>query len=82
MYNFCELITSQITITQDKKHLYKINFDTAVNICIDFYKTAKYKQPPNIEALIKKFILPVRPKRVYKRTMKPKGFQGFNYRIS
>lgn len=82
MYNFCELITSQITITQDKEHIYKVNFDTAVNICINFYKTAKHKQPPNVEALIKKFILPVRPKRAYKRNVKTKGYQGFNYRIS
>ncbi len=82
MYNFSALVISKIEIPQNKTYTYQVNFNVAVSICINFYKTTKHKQHPNIEVLIKKFILPIRPNRSYKRNVKVKSFKGFNYRIS
>ena len=40
LYNFCELVTSNAVVKTSKntKHVYKINFATAVNICRAYLK--------------------------------------------
>ena len=40
LYNFCELVTSHAVVKTSKntKHVYKINFATAVNICRAYLK--------------------------------------------
>ena len=48
LYNFCELVTSHAVVKTSKntKHVYKINFATAVNICRHISNTAVMKQRP------------------------------------
>ena len=60
MYNFSELVTSHIAIRKKKrKHLYRINFSIAVHACRNLL-LGRYA-PKNVEAVIGKNILPIRP---------------------
>ncbi len=82
MYNFCELIISQIIIEDNKKHIYKVNISIATKLCIDFYRSKKNITPKNLETLIKRYISPVRPDRSFPRNKKSKSFNSFIYRLS
>lgn len=83
MYNFCELITLHTVIKQKKgtKHLYQVNYTIAIAICLHFFKCRGH-EPPDVEALIKKNILPVRPGRKDPRKVKPKSTVSFIYRVA
>lgn len=84
MYNFCERITMRVVVRQDehRKWTYQVNYTMAIHICRDFYRHHGKEPPPDIEPLIEKFILPVRPNRKDKRKMKPKSVVYFLYRVS
>jgi hypothetical protein len=83
MYNFCELITLHTVIKQKKgtKHLYQVNYTIAIAICLHFFKCRGH-EPPDVEALIKKNILPVRPGRKDPRKVKSKSAVSFIYRVA
>ena len=37
LYNFCEIITGTIIVSQkDRKFIYQVNFTMAIYICIEF----------------------------------------------
>ena len=81
MYNFCELITRSVVIQQgQKKYTYKVNFSAAVHICFEFFlgKLA----PPNIGALLLRFISPIRPGRSDPRKLSLKPAHSFFYRVA
>ncbi len=81
MYNFTELITSHITIHKGKrKYAYQANFSSAVQICRQFLRGNV--SPPLVEALISKFISPIRPDRSFPRTPPARGLVSFTYRIA
>lgn len=81
MYNFTELITSHITIRKGKrKYAYQANFSSAVQICRQFLRGNV--SPPLVEALISKFISPIRPDRSFPRTPPARGLVSFTYRIA
>ena len=82
MYNFCETITLHVTIKQqiNYKHSYQVNFTQAIHICKKFFSLDE--NPPDVEGLIKKFILPVRPERSYPRRDRRKSFISHIYRIA
>ena len=82
MYNFCELITTHVVIQQKAtKHTYQVNYTMAIHICRYFFKTAESK-PPNVEALIQKYILPVRTGRHDPRKVKAQRSVSFHYRVA
>lgn len=82
MYNFCELITTHVIIRQKTtKHTYQVNYTMAIHICRYFFKIADIK-PPNVEALIQKYILPVRTGRHDPRKVKAHGSVSFLYRVA
>lgn len=85
MYNFCELITLNTVIKKNKgttKHMYQVNYTIAIAICRHFMKY-KGHEPPDIEALIAKNILPVRPGRKDPRKVKKQAtVVSFLYRIA
>lgn len=82
MYNFCSIITSHVAIKQkQRKHGYKVNFSRAINICKHFFKFQKNAHPPDVEALIQKYVLPIRKGRSNPRKIKFRTFVSFNYRI-
>ena len=81
MYNFAEMITSHVVIEKtQRKHTYKANFSVAVHICRLFYRGKTTS--PNLEAIIAKNLIPIRPDRHRERNVKNKSFQGFLYRIA
>ena len=81
MYNFCELITQSVVIHQGKRKLnYKVNFSDSVHICREFF-LGKIT-PPNIEALLIKFISPIRPGRNDIRKQTKKVAFSFLYRVA
>jgi len=83
MYNFCELITMRVIIQQkDTKHCYQVNFTRAIQVCKHYFKFPSDTSPPDVEALIRKSILPIREGRKDPRKVKAKAVVSFLYRVA
>jgi len=83
MYNFSEMITSHVVISlADTKYAYQVNFTIAIHVCKFFLRSQNLIHPPDIEALISKNILPIRPDRRGKRVLRSKSSVSFIYRIA
>ena len=83
MYNFAEMITSYVVISQaDTKHACQVNFTVAIHICRYFLRLPRNALPPDVEALIRKSVLPVRTGRKAKRMIQKKGSTSFLYRVA
>lgn len=81
LYNYCEIITMNIVIHQkDTKHIYQMNYTIALHICRYFLRNDI--SPPDVEKLIQKNLLPVRPGRSNPRKVKPKSAVSFLYRAA
>ena len=81
MYNFTELVTSPVIIQKaDCKYAYKANFSAAVHICRQFF--LGNVSPPDVEALIRKHVSPIRPGRSRPRKMTVKHAVSFIYRVA
>ena len=81
LYNYCEIITMHVVIHQkDTKHIYQMNYTIAIHICRYFLRNDI--SPPNVEKLIQKNLLPVRPGRSDPRKVKPKSAVSFLYRVA
>ena len=83
LYNFCEAITTSVVIrsSRNAKHMYQVNFTMAISICKKYLKSREIK-PPDVESLIQKYILPIRPGRQDPRKVKPQAAIGFLYRVA
>jgi hypothetical protein len=83
MYNFAEMITSHVIISQkDTRYVYQVNFSVAVLICKRFLRSSANIPPPDVEALIRKNTLPVRPDRAFQRNIRSKSSVSFVYRVA
>ena len=81
MYNFTELITSPVIIRKaDCKYAYKANFSVAVHVCRQFF--LGNVSPPDVEALIRRHVSPIRPGRSRSRKMTVKHAVSFIYRVA
>lgn len=81
MYNFTELITSHVIIKQKKrKHPVQVNFSASVHICTKFL--LQNIPPSEIEALISRFLVPLRQAVSSERKMSAKRAVSFLYRIA
>ena len=82
LYNFCELVTSHAVVKTSKntKHVYKINFATAVNICRAYLKHGGDETETML--LIQKYLTPVRYNRKYPINLRPKRNRDFMYRVA
>ena len=81
MYNFCELITQSVVIQQkQKKYAYKVNFSDAVHVCFEFF--LRNVPPPIVEAMLMKYISPIRPGRKDTRKQTQKPAVSFTYRVA
>jgi len=82
LYNFCELGTSHTVVKTSKntKHVYKINFATAVNICMAYLKHGSDETETML--LIQKYLTPVRYNRKYPIHLNPKRNRDFMYRVA
>ncbi|WP_353049467.1 hypothetical protein [Paenibacillus sp. ISL-20] len=83
LYNFAERMTSHVVISQmDKRH---VNFTVAVHVCRHFLRSRGNVPPPDVEALIRKNILPIRPIRPGQkntRKIRSKSSVSFVYRVA
>lgn len=83
MYNFCETITLNVVLQKkERKHVYQVNFTVAISICLQYFKAKSDILPINVEALIQKYILPVRLGRKDPRKVKTKSSVSFLYRVA
>lgn len=82
LYNFCKSIVNHtklpIRTTKNKR---QINFKMAVVICRE-YLMEQNTVSSYIEAELIRYTLPIRPNRSFDRTVLPKGFSSFNYRVA
>lgn len=84
VYNFCELITSKVIIEQQKKnqYTYQANFTMAIYICKKFLQCNPSQSPPDIELLIRRNTLPIRPGRKDPRKVRTQSAVSFLYRVA
>lgn len=83
LYNFCEVITAHTVIKKStKKYVYQVNYTFAIHICRYFISKMAENSPPDVEALISKEILPVRPGRHDPRKVDHKKVVSFLYRVA
>ena len=81
LYNFCSRVSNNIKIKEkDRKYEYQLNYVRAFHIIRNYLKEKGGKNPPDIESLIAKEILPIRPNRQNERKVKAKSPLSFNYR--
>lgn len=81
MYNFSELITSHVILEKrNRKHTYKVNFSVATHICREFLLGKCI--PSNIEAIIARYITPIRSGRSRPRDIRIKQAISFMYRVA
>jgi FOG: Transposase and inactivated derivatives len=81
LYNYCEIITMNVIIHQkDTKHMYQMNYTMAIHICRYFLRNDS--SPPDVEKLIQKYLLPVRPGRSDPRKVRSKSVVSFLYRVA
>ena len=84
LYNFCEAITTRTAMGQrnkQQKHTYQLNFTRAIHIC-RFFLTIRKEAPPDVEFLISRELLPVRPGRSDRRKVKFQSAVSFLYRVA
>ena len=83
LYNFCEMITTKVVISNKPKgkHDYQINFTHAIFICRRFFLTKKQESPPDVEKLIQQELLPIRAGRSYPRKIKSRSATNIIYKI-
>lgn len=83
MYNFSMSITLNTPIKEKKlKHHLQVNFTQATKICLHFFKFRGLEPAYDIEATIRRFILPIRPNRQRQRIAVSTSVVSFNYRLA
>lgn len=83
LYNFCEAITSHAaTQNLQRHHAYQLNFTAAVDICRQFLLDRSMITPPVVEALLLRYLLPIRDGRHDPRKVKSRSFVSFTYRVA
>ena len=83
LYNFCELITWPVVITKDStKHCYKVNFTRTVEVCKYFLSKRSDITPPDVEAIIQQYTIPIRLERKYPRKIGYQSAVYFVYRVA
>lgn len=80
LYNFCTIITMETAIKKKTgKWTYQVNLSMAIKICFAFL--SDHMGPGNINDLISRYILPIRPDRTYARQLRFQVPASFAYRF-
>ncbi len=86
MFNISMIIISYVQdkkLEKKKRKLqYKVNISMAIFLVKEYLIIRKGGDPPDLESLIARWILPVRPDRHYVRNVRPQGFVSFGYRFN
>lgn len=78
MYNFSMAIALAVAASVPIKSGYQLNFTQDIGICKRFFLFSSV----NVEQLISRYLLPVRPNRSDQRKLTKKKFGGFLYRVA
>lgn len=82
LFNFCSYITGQVAFEKQKrKHIHQVNFSIAFKTCRHFLRMHCGEEPPDVESLIRKHTLPVRPSRNFARQQRFQVPVSFTYRF-
>lgn len=82
LFNFCSYITGQAASDRQKrKHIHQVDFSIAFKICRYFLRLHSGEEPPDVEDLIRKHTLPVRPSRNFARQQRFQVPVSFTYRF-
>ena len=82
LYNFCSIITGHVSVRQNGgKHSYQVNYSVAYKACRHFLYIHNGESPPDVESLIGKNLLPIRPDRKYARQHRFRVPVSFTYRF-
>lgn len=82
LFNFSMMAASNVAIEKHGlKYEYQVNFTQAVHICSHFLHCTG-KPMSEAEALILRFILPIRPGRKARRDIRKRFAVSFNYRVA
>ncbi|MBD5525907.1 MAG: transposase [Lachnospiraceae bacterium] len=82
LFNFCSYITGQVTFEKQKrKHIHQVDFSIAFKTCRHFLRLHSGEEPPDVEGLIRKHTLPVRPFRNFARQQRFQVPVSFTYRF-
>ncbi len=80
LYNFCTIITMAVPIEKETgKWEYQVNLSMAIKICFAFL--SDHMGSGNVNGLIGRYILPVRPGRTYARQLRFQSPASFAYRF-
>ena len=80
LYNFCTVITMEVPIEKKtEKWEYQVNLSMAIKICFAFL--SEHVDPGNVNDLISRYILPIRPDRTYARQLRFQSPASFAYRF-
>ena len=83
MYNFVEMAISHIIISKTRKrHVHQVNFTAATHVCRCFLRIWCNISPYDLEALIRKNTVPVRPGRKYACKPRFRSAVCFAYRVA
>jgi len=83
LYNFCSIITGHVVIKRKgTKHLLQVNYSVAYKACHYFLRLHNGESPPDLEGLIEKNTLPIRPNRKYARQHRFRVPISFTYRFA
>jgi hypothetical protein len=83
LYNFCSIITGNAVIhRKGRKHNLQVNYSVAYKACHYFLRLHRGEIPPDIESLIEKNTLPIRPDRKYARQHRFRVPVSFTYRFA
>ena len=82
--NFSEEVKTELwdLIDEMSQNKFNLNYKFAIHICRYFISKMAEKSPPDVEVLISKEILPVRPGRHDPHKVTPKKVVSFLYRIA
>ncbi len=82
MHNLCSIILNNMQITQkiDKKYIKKSNFAVLVTNTRNFIRCKLDSE--EMEKRIKKFLVPVRPERFFRRKVRAQSVQSLNHRVA
>ncbi len=80
LYNFCTIITMEVPIKKEAgKWKYQVNLSMAIKICFAFL--SDHTGSGNVNDLISRYILPIRPERTYARQLRFQVPASFAYRF-
>ena len=82
LFNFCSYITGQVAFKEQKRrHVHQVDFSIAFKTCRHFLRLHSGEAPPDVEGLIRRHTLPVRPSKNFARQQRFQVPVSFTYRF-